>query len=337
MPINTTTRNGVIGKKIYPTTEPTLEDSDILQSLNSNHIYKRNQIDRYTRFSRFGFFDPYNTNTVSREYIFFTKMDLHLFKPNSQTLNPELSNIPFFVDCYKKYRNTMNQLQWSTRYMTNYSPFCNLLTNSVTNSLDLQDIAIEKLETAQNIAGTKMEYPLATTTSSNIYEFNLEFEDTKFLDVYMFFRIWYEYELLKSDGLVTPPFESYIINRILHDQMSAYKIIVGEDMETIIHWTKLWGVYPTSIPRSTFSELQDGPIKLAVSFNCQWVEDMEPTILSDFNLVVQEQLSRYSNISDKSVYNSTTGMANGRWCNVPHIVKTYSNIDGRSIYKLKWR
>ena len=241
--------------------EPKFTDSNVLKTLNSNHIYRRNQIDRFTKFSRFGFLDPYNTNSITREYLFFTKMDLHLFERNTQTLNPELANKSFFINCYRNYRNTMNQLQWSTRYMTDYSPFCNLLSNTVSAKLDLQDISIEDLETAQNIAGTRLKYPLATTTSSNIYDFNIEFEDTKFLDVYMFFRIWYEYELLKSDGLITPPDKYYTINKILHDQMSIYKIIVGEDMETIIHWTKLWGVYPTSIPRSTFSDMQDGPTK----------------------------------------------------------------------------
>lgn len=317
----------------FTTSEPKTVDYEILNTLNSNHLYNRNQIDRYTKFSRFGFLDPYNTNTITREYLFFTKMDLHLFQPRTQTLNSELSGIPFFTNCYTNYRDTMNQLQWSTRHMTNYSPFCNLLSNTVSSNLDLQDISVNELETGANIYGTKLKYPLATITSNNIYEFNLEFEDTKFLDVYMFFRIWYEYELRKVQGLVTPPDENYTKNKILHDQMSVYKFIVGEDMETIIHWTKLWGVYPTSIPRSTFGDVQDGPTKLAVSFNCQFVEDMDPNILSDFNAVTREQKSNYS--VDIPIYNSATNMANGQWCNVPYIIT--STLNGRNIYKLKWR
>ena len=316
-----------------PDSPPTFSLSEVLSTLNSNHIYQRNQIEHFTKFSRFGYLDPYNANTVSREYLFFSKMDLHLFEPNTQTLNPELSNIPFFTECYKTHRDTMNQLQWSTRNVSGYSPFCNLLSNTVASGLDLQDISIETLETSATIAGTKMEYPLATTTSNNVYDFSLEFEDTKFLDVYMFFRIWWEYELLKGDGYVTPPDESYIINKILHDQMSCYKIIVGEDMETIQHWTKLWGVYPTSIPRSSFSDIQDGPLKLSVSFKCQWVEDMDPTILADFNLLTAKQVNKYK--MDIPIYNSTSEMANGTWCNIPYIAKGTRN--GRSIYKLKWR
>lgn len=328
------TKQDVQIKQPYKTkSQPKISDSEILQTLNDNHIYRRNQIDRFSKFTRFGFLDPYNTNSVTREYLFFTKMDLHLFERNTQTLNSELANDAFFTHCYNNYRDTMNQLQWSTRHMTDYSPFCNLLTNTVSDKLDLQDIDIDKLETGANIMGTKMEYPLATTTSNNLYSFNLEFEDTKFLDVYMFFRIWYQYELLKSNGLVTPPDKSYTINKVLHDQMSIYKFIVGEDMETIIYWAKLWGVYPTSIPRSAFSDMQEGPTKIAASFSCQWIEDMDPNILSDFQTIVKPQLARYS--SDIQIYNRTTGFANGKWCHVPYIAK--SSLHGRNTYKLRWR
>lgn len=314
-------------------TEPELIDSDIIETLNANHLYTRNQIELFTKFSRFGFFDVYNTNTISKEYIFFTKMDLHLFEQRTQTLNPELENNPFFTNCYTHYRDTMNQLQLSTKDVVDNSPFCNLLSNSIISNIDLQDISIDELETASNIYKTRLKYPLATTTPNNIGDFNLEFQDTKFLDVYMFFKIWYEYEVLKNKGLVTPPNQEYTLNKIIHDQMSVYKIIVGEDMETIIHWSKFWGVYPNTIPRSTFSELREGPINLAVTFSYQWVEDMDPNILSDFNMVVQDKKSKYN--EDIPIYNKNINMANGTWCNVPYIIE--SELHNRKVYKLKWR
>lgn len=314
--------------------KPTLSDSEILSTLNSNHIYKRNQIEWYTKFSRFGYFEIYNTNSITREYIFFTKMDLHLFEPNTQNLSTELQNIPFFVNCYNNYRDVMNQLQWSSRHNSQSGPFCNLLTNAAKSKIDLSDMSIDKLETAANTDGVRLEYPLANVTSSNLQDFTIEFEDTIYLEVYMFFRIWYEYEVLKADGLVTPPTKDYTFNKILHDQMSAYKITVGEDGETIIHWAKLWGVYPTTIPRSAFSDLSDGnPIRFSVTFNAQWVEDMEPTILSDFNTLVIPQLKKFKD--PIPLIDSKTGLVNGQWCNVPYIVSAMRN--NRQVYKLLWR
>lgn len=308
---------------------PALSDKDILSSLNANNIYNRNQIDRFNMFSRFGFFDPYNTNTTTREYLFFTKMDLHLFDKND-TLNSEISSIPFFSNAFKTHRDTMIQLQKSV-YTTN-NPFCNLLTNTVVSRLDIGDISVETVESAANINGTKLEYPMAML-QGNTSDYMLEFEDTKFLDVYMFFRIWYEYELEKQSGNISPPDQSYIINKVLHDQMSCYKIVVGEDFQTIIHYSKLWGMFPVSVPRATFSDLPDGPIKISVNFKAQFIEDMDPMILSDFNRIVSKAKNRYS--KDIPIYNSTTDTINGVWCNIPYIVS--STLNGRQVFKLKWR
>ena len=308
--------------------KPTLSDSEILSSLNANGIYTRNQIDRFNKFSRFGFFDPYTVNTITREYLFFTKMDLHLFNGNS--LNPEIANNAFFANAYKTNRETMIQLQKNA--IKNSNPFCNLLTNTVTSRLDIGDISVETVESAANINGTKLEYPMATL-QGNTSDYMLEFEDNKFLDVYMFFRIWYEYELEKQGGNITPPDRLYTLNKVIHDQMACFKIVVGEDFETIIHYTKIWGMFPTSVPRATFSDLPDGPIKISVNFKGQFIEDMDPLILTDFNKVVEQTKNKYTN--DISIYNTTDDLANGVWCHIPYI-KSYM-INDRQVYKLKWR
>lgn len=311
------------------TKKPTLSEEDFSDTLNANGLYTRNQIDRFNRFSRFGFFDPYNTHTLSREYIFFTKPDLHLF--DGKDLNPEISSIPFFSEAFKNHKDSMIQLQ-SSAYFTTGGPFCNLLTNSVVSTLDLDDISIETVETAANTNATKLEYPMATLQGNNT-SFNLEFEDTKYLDVYMFFRIWYEYELQKQGGMVSPPDIKYTINKVLHNQMGCYKFIVGEDSETIIHYSKLWGVFPTSVPRSVFGDLADGPIKFSVGFKAQFIEDMDPMILSDFNKVVEPTKNRYN--KDMPVYNIDKDLINGKWCHIPYIVT--SSDHGRPVYKMKWR
>lgn len=320
--------------------EPTFTEDEMLESLNSNRYYLKNQIDKFNKISRLGFINPYGPITVTREYVFFTKMDLHLFTPGTTTINPQLQNNQFFVEACKKNFDTAIQLQESVKEFNGNNPFCNLLTNSVASSLELQDIAMESVVSAANIYGTILEYPLATTSSSNNVDFSLEFNDNKNLDVYMFFRIWQEYELLKKDGGVTPPPKGedefyYITNKILHDQMSCFKIIVDEDMETILYWAKCWGVYPTSIPRSIFNDLQSGTLKVPVSFKCQWVEDMDPLILSDFNKLVADKVNTYE--KDIPIYNTETNMINGQWCNVPHIVRHTSDITGKTVFKLKWR
>lgn len=312
--------------------------NDLKKSLRANNIYERKDIEWYTKFARFGYMDPYNAISTTREYIFFTKPDLHLYEPKTKILNPELANMPIFVDGDSRYPRVMEQLQMSVNYRTDGSPFVNLLTNAVRSSLELPQINANTMETAQNIYGTVLGYRQASNPSDNAHEFTLEFEETKYLEVYMFFKLFDEYERKKYYGEITPPYPEYITNKILHDQMSVYKIVVGEDGETIIYWAKAWGVYPISVPRDAFSDLTSSRegLKFSVSFRCQFVEDMEPTILSDFNQVTKEQWSKYRN--NIPVYNTSTESVSGEWVHVPHIYKESAGIiNDQPSYKLKWR
>ena len=187
-----------------------LSDSNFKKLVNAAGIYNRDQIEWYTKFNRFGFIDPYNALLSTREYIFITKPDLHIFDGGEPSkLNPEIANMPIFKDALKRYNKVLQQLQYST--IGNISPFANLLTNSVTNNLDLPGISVSSdIETSENIYGTKMFYRKASFSSDEDFEFNLEFQDTKFLEVYMFFKLYDEYERKKYYGAITPPSDAII-------------------------------------------------------------------------------------------------------------------------------
>ena len=53
--------------------------------LNSANIFTKEQIreGRFNQFARYGILDPYNEHSGSREYLFFSKPDLHIFDVNS--------------------------------------------------------------------------------------------------------------------------------------------------------------------------------------------------------------------------------------------------------------
>ena len=303
-------------------------------------LYDRESIEWYDKFNRFGCIDPHNALQNTREYIFITKPDLHIFNDGDHTLlNPEIENAPIFVDALRRYNKVLQQLQYSTK--GNGSPFANLLSNSITNNLELPGIsASSDIETSENIYGTKMFYRKASFSSDEDFEFNLEFEDTKYLEVYMFFKLYDEYERRKYYGTVTPPNDTYRKFKILHDQMAMYKFIVGEDGETIIYYAKLYGCYPKGVPRDTFSDLPAaGRLSFTVPFKATFVEDMEPTILSDFNILAGPLYSVRSKANDNKdlpIYNEDLGTVDGTWATVPYITAT-EGINGTLSYKLKWR
>ena len=311
---------------------PNIKITDFTDLLNSTGYYTRGQIELYTKFSRFGYYNPYTNLGTTREYIFFTKPDLHLFNQgNTSSLNEEISADPFFIDAITRYKEVMKQLQISNK--ENRSPFINLLSNRVRSRLDLPTISSVDSEGASNIYGDDIPYRWSSEQSDNNHEFSLDFEDSKYLEVYMFFKIYDEYQRKKSKGIVSPPDKNYIFNKILHDQFSAYKIIVGEDGETIIFFAKLWGVYPKKVPREAFSDLSDDDkLKFSVDFNATFVEDSNPTILSEFNILCNNNGRAYL-----PIYNTKKNMIDGTWASMPYIEYNTKNIDNKPVYKLKWR
>lgn len=312
-------------------------DSGFSKIIQAAGIYDRRSIDWYNTFNRFGCIDPYTSLSSTREYIFFTKPDLHIFEGNSAyTLNSELNNVSIFSDAMTRYHGVLKQLQYSVNPPK--QAFVNILSNTVKSTLDLPTISTNDINTSENIYGTFMSYRRSSLTSDEQHEFSLDFEDSKYLEVYMWFKLYDEYCKQKDLGMVTPPDDSYIINKILHDQMSVFKFIVGEDGETLIHWSKLWGVYPKGVPRESLSDLSGGgPFRFSVSFKSQFVDDMDPTILGDLNAITLDNYTTPSASNILPLYDNSISAVSGEWAGVPFIVRDPNVISSNAIYKLKWR
>ncbi len=355
------------------------KNSDIESLLRSRGIYSRRYIDRglYNAFNRFGYnlIDPYNIPTVTREYVFFTKPDLNILTTSGgvedglyKDLNKSLLNYPFFTDAYSRYRAVLEDLCWShsvrkidpiynssnknTGGTLDYNirnNFIPLLSNTLTSTLQLPDKSAEYIETNGNVYGTKVRYRGSSSGSKN-FTFSLEFQDTRFYDVYMFFRIYDEYITLKNLGIVGPK-QRQIWRKILHDQFSIYKITVDEDGTTITHFAKYTGVFPTSVPTSMFSDMNntDPKGRLSIEFNAFEVEDMNPYILREFNSVSSSPLNGINNLmklKECELYNSKAGHANGDWAKYPYIYwdnleEGSENINtsnsGHRKYFLRWK
>lgn len=313
------------------------DSEDIAKLIRANGIYDRQKMDWYKKFSRFGIIDPYNTMTTTKEYIFITKPDLNIF--SGAGLSSGLANETLFVDAYNRYRPVLEQLQYS--YNKTSGPFIPLLSNSINSGLDLPGITAETIETSSNIYGTHLTYRGTSMKSDEDFEFTTEFTDTKFLEVYEFFKLYDEYERLKWLGMVGPPNSSYIYNKILHDQMAVYKFVVGEDGETLIYWARIVGAYPISVPREAFSDMNnnDGQ-KISINWKGQFVRDMDIRILYAFNRIVGADNISY--LKDLPLYDIEGHHVNGSWSSVPYIAHS-TNLSGMSqkekmgsLY-LKWK
>lgn len=290
------------------------------------------------KFSKYGYLDPYTRMPgFTKEVLFFTKPDLHICEVNSSTkLGNGTKDVPFFIDLLDKWPHLIPELQYNCTDKAK-SPFIHLLHNRVRDTLDLPDISSNDIDLPANMYGNDYTYRGSSEPSDDQFTFNLEFEDNKYLDVYMYFKAYEEYEKYKKLGLIMP-FHRYISRKVLHDQISIFKFTLADDFTTILHYAKLWGCYPTGLPRSVFgsTDFSSSGLTVSIPWKCAFVEDMNPLILTDFNELMKDYSDgvRISNVLDNGRINRTD------WADGAYIVQQRANIEDQSsryVYKLEWR
>lgn len=314
---------------------------NIQDTLAANKFFTKDKIRTYDRVSRYGYIPVFETEQVCGEYLFFTKPDLNIFSGSNYDsgLNSTLASIPFFVETNTRNGDALRQLQYSVKDSTGVNnPFMYLLTNGVTSKLDLPGISAESRESTANIMGTSIQYRGHSYKSDNSYDFSLSFNDTAYLEIYTLVKAYDEYMRLLKTGEIEPKY-TYILNRIISEQFSIYKFLIGEDGETILYYAKLTGCYFTDVPRSDLSDPGNDGFKFSVSFHAQFVEDSNPMIINEFN--------RVSPGRDKTdyadTYNFKNNVVDNSWVRWPKIVAVRKESDkqvkrrGTTYdYRLKW-
>ena len=297
------------------TLRTSVDEETFLGDKRSIGLVNRYSANWDSAFSRVPIIDPYTAPKGTTEYLFFVKPDLHLLDDGS--INPELNKrSSFFADAIERYPHIVDQLQYSNSMNRAGGALSPLLSNAVTSKLDMPSITADQITTPQNVYGTALEYRGSSFKSDEGYDFSLEFKDTKYLEIYMYFKMYDEYEKLKWMGQVTPTSLMYIYRKNLHDQTAIYKFIVGEDGMTLLYWARVMGVFPTSVPRDTFSDLSPGEIKHTVQFHGQFVRDMDPLILRDFNNI---NLPYIRNNFNMPLYDIENHRFDGRFAKCPYI------------------
>jgi len=270
-----------------------LDDALLLKQMRSNGYFQPSDMKYRRSFYPVKRMDPYNRVQGTKEYVFFTKPRIPIVANND--LTDQFKAIPYYRNLWSSGYAYQEILKDLSAY-GDICPFVQMLTNRITSNIDIPGINVDVLETAQNFWGSKIVYPKTSMSSDEGIEFTCEFEETKHLEIYHFFKAWDLYRQMKWWGIISPP--DYCINhKILNDHIAVYKFIVAEDGERLLYWCKWTGVFPSTIGRDTFSEIPvEGPLKLTVTFKVSgWFEDMEPNILSDFRQIVSTGLNRNYN------------------------------------------
>lgn len=262
---------------------------------------------RFSRFSRYGYIDaPNEFITGTREYVFFSKPDLHLMGSNNEIYNPLTSN-SFLMEAFKHYKYSFYSLQqtfagrgnslpgeigvMSAETTSKFDPYCKyipLLSNMITSTIDLNDITAGDVENNRNLYQINTTYREGSITSDLQYDFSTEFKDTKYLDVYMLFKIYDEYCRHKYIEEIEPVNPDYVVNRIYPEAMSIWKVIV-DDTDRIMYWAKAIGCTPMSVPRGSLSNFEN-QIKFTINWKAQFVKDMDPINLLELNYLSKQSM-----------------------------------------------
>lgn len=327
----------------------TKDQREYLNFLRSKMIVEQDKDKWQSSYNFMQFVNPYHLINGTREYIFFTKPDLNIMK-DSLSLQDTLANNSFWKEMLNYYRDDLACLQKRIKRSGNAidsHPFIPLLSNSVASTLSLPSIDADTIDTPSTIYGTSIQYRGDSFKSDEGYDFNLEFIDSKDLEVYYFFKMWDEYEKLKKQGILGPPMfvddkgqisDTYRVLRILHDQIGIYRFLVdADDMSTIIHYSKLIGCFPKSVPRDSFDSLE-GQIRYSVSWHAQWVYDSDPIILYEFNQVCNKyfgaQGPKIANLVE--LYDKDLEAVDGSWRAHPYVVQRQTTKRAGSTYQLVW-
>ena len=144
----------------------------------------------------------------------------------------------------------------------------------------------------------KYKIPLGTTTKDSKISGNFElmFRDDSNLTIMKMVKLWYDYIESVFYGRCLSPYAMIgdmqdPFNTIIDYMSSVYAFSCKPDGKTLQYWAKYTGVFPTSNPYEIFAS-EDGDwsniTRTHIPFQFAYKEDMDVTILRDFNLLGQK-------------------------------------------------
>lgn len=285
----------------------------------------------FNNFNRFrAQFPDYNlTNTVS--YIFITRPDLNLVEPvgnNTYKLVPQFENDPTFTFLFGHNSNILLSL---TSYFSKQHDFHPFLSN-MAGSFEVSDQYIKTIEHGETLTGYKVQYGKHNIESKTAGKFNITYIDDRELTIYQIHKAWTDYISKVYRGEASPK-RTYIQKKILDYACSVYYILCAQDYETILFWSKYYGVFPTNEPSSTFSFQRGNPVKepeYSIEYAYAFKEDFNPLTLCEFNM------NSSGNYIYLKPYNANIRQSGKSLTGAPFI-ETVRDGSAQYVFKLKFR
>jgi hypothetical protein len=312
---------------------------EIRENLNIYSAWSRSDINNkyHTEFNRFKLDHPdiFLRNTMG--FIVFTRPDLNFLDDEGNLLD-EISVDPRVAYIAKNNIHLVQSLThvYDGKSGHNFNPFLSNLAQGI----DVVDDAVDTLDTGETFTGYKFQYSKHNIKSISSGGLNIKFKETFDLGITNLFQLWVDYQSNVYRGVFVPK-ENYIWFRNIDYMCNIYYFLLDQDGETILFWSKYFGVFPTNVPKSSLAYDAGSQVQLpemSVSFNYIYKEDLSPSTLVEFNK--DAGVSNNKGITYLPTYNSSLGHSGKTWVGVP-FVSSYYDTNGISAnsyrFKLRFR
>ena len=225
-------------------------------------------------------------------HIFFVKPDLNLTQNAVAAM--DMTGNPMLGDIITNLNYDNNELlpYWNDfpAIAADYSrsnSFISYLLSNMMENLPVTDLTLDTKDAYENLKGFRMPYGLTHYKNTWAGEISLAFKDTKTLLINNIIQTWVKYISIMKEGIAecAPKRHNY---GYLDYAGAIYGFITEPDGQTITHWFRYTGVFPTTVPLSTIStsrQSQDIP-EFSVNFKYAFYESNDVNILKDFNFIM---------------------------------------------------
>lgn len=305
------------------------ENLDI-RNINANYLKN------VTMYNRFKIANAEDILSKGFLHIFFTRPDLNIMK--GEKLSDQCKNNPIMLNVFDRKPELIKELVLSNGSTHDYLM---LLSNKATNFTP-SDEAIDTDSYGRSVSGYSIKFGRRKDSELG-GSFDINFSETRDLDIINLHKIWIEYIVNVYRGVWSPQMK-YIQKRILDYASSCYVILTAEDGETILYWSKYYGVFPVNVPFSALSWNAGTLISkpdLSITYNYSWKEEFNPLGLTEMNINTF-RTKHPTTANYEPTYNKSVGHIGYTWVGAPFVetIKyTGNNVDltNGSKYALKLR
>lgn len=290
--------------------EPTSSSMDIWNT----------SVEKYNRFKL-----PTLNDKLQRGFahVFFVRPNCNITTNDGKSLTDNLKNNPLFSYCMKQNSKLVQEL---TLNNGSSHQFMFSLSNHV-NGFSGNDEVLEVGTYGTTYTGYKIAYGKNNIESKTAGTLSISFFDDRNMNIYKIHKLWIEYISGCYRGEIIPK-ESTILEKELDYAGAIYYIITAEDNETILYWTKYYGVFPTNVPVDQFSWASNNIIKNPedLSFTYQYSrkdQDLNPLTLTEFNK--NARVASTSSLYYAKSYDEQLGHVGETWVKCPYIEQVQNN------------